>query len=315
MSAASSPAPGSHWPTLEHETTLGLMVPVSERHVFPGTPRFADVLNISQHAAGAGFEILWIADHFSFPDENGLRGAWDAWTLMAALAASVPDVHIGPMVACSAYRNPGVIAKMTEMIDEISGGRFILGLGAGWQEDEYKQFGIQFEPRVSQFEEALTIIHGLLREGEADLQGKYYQANQAKNLPRGPRPHGAPILIGSSGKRMLSLLARYADAWNTGWYGSTDGIAEKIAAVDAACEAAGRDPATVVKTVAISVAMDGYTGNRPNPIRGSVDDHLQFLNDLKGLGLRHICVGLDPCTPESIAAYQPVVDAFLSSQQ
>ena len=311
-----APSPGSHWPQLKHETTLGLMIPVSQRHVFPETPHYADILNIAEHASSSGFEVLWIADHFSFPDGNGgLRGAWDAWTLMAALAAKVQDVHIGPMVACTAYRNPGVIAKMTEMIDEISGGRFILGLGAGWQEDEYRQFGIQFEPRFSQFEEAFAIITGLLRDGEADVQGAFYQANAAKNLPRGPRPHGAPILIGSSGNKMLRLLARHADAWNTGWYGSTEGIPEKIAALNAACEAEGRDPETVVKTIGISIAMEGYTGNRPNPLEGDADAQLAFLHELKDLGFRHMVVGLDPCTQETIAAFQPVVEQFLASQR
>jgi alkanesulfonate monooxygenase SsuD/methylene tetrahydromethanopterin reductase-like flavin-dependent oxidoreductase (luciferase family) len=189
------------WPESPQDVSLGLMFPVSQRHVFPGTPHFTDVVDLTRRASAAGFETAWIADHFSFPDLAGLRGAWDAWTLMAAVAASVPDINIGPMVACTAYRNPGVIAKMTEMIDEISGGRFILGLGAGWAEPEYRQFGIRFEPRVSQFEEALRIIHGLLRNGEADVQGEWYQANEAKNLPRGPRATGAPIMIGSSGKK------------------------------------------------------------------------------------------------------------------
>ncbi|HYJ13252.1 MAG TPA: LLM class flavin-dependent oxidoreductase, partial [Thermomicrobiales bacterium] len=203
------------WPTTRRKTSLGLMVPVSDRASFVTLPRYADVLEISQVAAATGIETLWFADHFSFPGDDGLRGAWEAWTLMAAIAARVPNVTIGPMVACTAYRNPGVIAKMAEMIDEISGGRFILGLGAGWQRDEYDQFGLPFEPRVSRFEEALQIIHGLLREGRADVQGTYYQANAAQNLPRGPRPGGPPILIGSSGPRMLGLLAKYGDAWNT----------------------------------------------------------------------------------------------------
>src|SRR5690554_3220299 len=124
------------WPQTKGGTSLGLMVPVSDRATFVTMPRFNDIIGISSLAASVGFETLWFADHFSFPSDDGLRGSWDAWTLMAAVAARVPDVTIGPMVACTAYRNPGVIAKMSEMIDEISGGRFILGLGAGWQKDE-----------------------------------------------------------------------------------------------------------------------------------------------------------------------------------
>jgi alkanesulfonate monooxygenase SsuD/methylene tetrahydromethanopterin reductase-like flavin-dependent oxidoreductase (luciferase family) len=298
------------WPATRRETSLGLMVPVSEWHAFGGSPHFADILDISRTAAGIGIEALWYADHFSFGEGDEVRGFWDAWTLMAAIAASVPDVQIGPLVACTAYRNPGVIAKMTEMIQDISGGRFILGLGAGWHKPEYDQFGIQFEPRVSQFEEALKIIQGLVRDGAADLNGEHYQANRAVNLPRSASGHATPILIGSSGDRMLGLLARYADAWNTCWYGSTEGLPEKIAKLDAACERAGRDPATVVRTIGINVANDGYTGSRGNPFRGNTGETVAFLRDLEALGFRHIVIGLDTCTPRSVAAFAPVVEAF-----
>ncbi len=290
------------------------MVPVSDRATFVTTPRFSDIIDISSLAASVGFETLWYADHFSFPSDDGLRGAWDAWTLMAAVAARVPDVTIGPMVACTAYRNPGVIAKMTEMIDEVSGGKFILGLGAGWQKDEYDQFGIQFEPRVSQFEEALGIIHGLLRDGEADVQGRFHQANQARNLPRGPRPDGPPIMIGSTSPRMLSLLMTYADAWNTCWYGNTKGIPGKLQTLEVAAEKAGRDPTTIVKTIGIAVAGEGYTGSRPNPRRGDAETQLNFLYEVEDLGFTHICVGLDPCTPRAIEAYAPVVEKFLAGR-
>ena len=270
---------------------------------------------MSRIAADTGFETLWFADHFSYPSDEGLRGSWEAWTLMAAIAAQVPNVTIGPLVACTAYRNPGVIAKMAEMIDEISSGRFILGLGAGWQKDEYEQFGIPFEPRVTRFEEALQIIHGLLREeGKVDLQGTYYQANHAQNLPRGPRPDGPPILIGSGAPRMLGLLARYADAWNTCWYGSTEGIPEKIAQLEAACEKAGRDPATVVKTVGVALAGDGYTGSRPNANTGDHAAQLDFLYQLEDLGFRQIIVGLDPCTPAALEAFAPVVEQFAAGR-
>nr|MBA3379453.1 LLM class flavin-dependent oxidoreductase [Chloroflexia bacterium] len=180
MDGSSAQATGL-WPATRRGTSLGLMVPVSQRATFPDTPHFADILEISTMAESIGIEGLWFADHFSFTSETDLRGSWDAWTLMAAIAAQVPNVQIGPLVACTAYRNPGVIAKMTEMIQDISGGRFILGLGAGWHKPEYEQFGIRFEPRVSQFEEALEIIHGLIRHGEADVQGQYSQTNQAVN--------------------------------------------------------------------------------------------------------------------------------------
>jgi alkanesulfonate monooxygenase SsuD/methylene tetrahydromethanopterin reductase-like flavin-dependent oxidoreductase (luciferase family) len=298
------------WPATRRSTSLGLMVPVSERHAFGGTPHFPDILAISRTAEQVGIEGLWFADHFSFTSDTDLRGSWEDWTLMAAIAASVPEMIVGPLVACTAYRNPGVIAKMTEMIQDINGGRFILGLGAGWHKPEYDQFGIRFEPRVSQFEEALKIIHGLVRNGKADLQGEFYQANRAVNLPRSAHGSATPIMIGSVGERMLSLLARYGDGWNAAWHGSVDGIAEKIAKLDAACVAAGRDPNTVVRTIGVNIAGDGYTGSRPDPFRGSNDEKVEFLREVERLGFRHIVIGLDPCTPESVAALAPVVEAF-----
>ncbi len=299
--------PSGKWPALRRPMSLGINIPNSERALYPDTPQWADMLAMSKAAADAGFEVLWFDDHFSFTSETDLRGAWDAWTLMAGIAAVVPDIHLGPMVACTAYRNPGVIAKMTEMIEDISGGRFILGLGAGWHKPEYEQFGLRFEPRVSMFEEALEIIHDLVRTGKSDLQGTYYQANNAVNLPRGPRPEGPPILIGSTGDRMLKSLVRYADAWNSG--SSLDNIDElkaKMAKVDAACADAGRDPKTVVRTIGLTIAGEGYK-KEASALSGSVDEIVSGLKTFEDLGIDHIMVRVDPSSPENITALAPVV--------
>ncbi len=288
------------WPKMRRPTSLGINIPNSERMLFTATPYYADMLAMAQAATASGFEVLWFDDHFSFTKEDDLCGAWDAWTLMAAIAASVPDVYLGPMVACTAYRNPGVIAKMTEMTQDISGGRFILGLGAGWNKPEYDQFGIRFEPRVSQFEEAIEIIHGLIRHGEADVQGKYSQATKAVNRPRAKNGHTTPILIGSTGDRMVKSLARYADAWNTGG-GSVDDLKAKMAKVDAACNEIGRDPATVVRTAGLTIG---------DVSSGGVDEAVSSLRELEALGFHHVMVRVEPSTPETIAALAPVVEGF-----
>jgi alkanesulfonate monooxygenase SsuD/methylene tetrahydromethanopterin reductase-like flavin-dependent oxidoreductase (luciferase family) len=298
------------WPATKHPTSFGTGIPVAESKPGADSPHFADQLAMARNAADAGFESLWFADHFSFPSDSGHRGSWDVYTLIAAIAASVPDVTVGPMVACTAYRNPGVIAKMTEMIQDISDGRFILGLGAGWQKDEYDQFGLPFEPRVSRFEEALTIIHGLLRDGAVDFQGTYYQANNAVNLPRAASGPDTPILIGSTGDRMLGLLAKYGDAWNTGWGGDTEGLKAKVAKLDAALQAAGRDPGTVVRTVNLGLAADGFTGDPKSHFQGSNDEKVSFLKDIEALGFSHLNVRLDPATPETVAAFAPVIESF-----
>lgn len=304
--------PGSCWPQSDKGITLGLMVPLSEHAAFGTTPRFEDIVEIGLTARAAGFDTLWFADHFELGHgtaDDPFRGAWECFTLMAAVAARVPDLQIGSLVACTGYRNPGVIAKSTEMIDEISGGRFILGLGAGWHKPEYDHLGFPFDHRVSRFEDAIRIIHSLLRTGTADYQGEFFQANEALNIPRGPRPHGAPILVGSNGPRMLGLVAQYADAWNTVWHSSTAKAKEQLAAVNAACEAAGRDPQTLVKTAGGNLAREGYLGARPNPVPFDNAAQADLINEFRELGFAHFICGLDPATPKSVEAFAPVIEA------
>ena len=140
--------------------------------------------------------------------------------MMAALAAATSRVTIGPLVACTSFHNPALLAKQAATIDEIAGGRFVLGLGAGWNETEFRAFGFPFDHRVDRFEEAFTIIRTLLQEGAIDFDGRFYQARDCELLPR-PRPGGPPLLIGSNGPRMLRIAAPHVQAWNT-WYADTD---------------------------------------------------------------------------------------------
>jgi alkanesulfonate monooxygenase SsuD/methylene tetrahydromethanopterin reductase-like flavin-dependent oxidoreductase (luciferase family) len=227
---------------------------------------------------------------------------------MAGLASATNRIQIGSLVACTGFRNPGLVAKMTEVIDDISGGRVILGLGAGWHKPEYDAFGYPFDHRVGRFEDAMVIIHGLLREGRVDYDGEFFQARQAINRPRGPRPTGAPILVGSSGQRMLRIIARYADAWNTVWHDDPQAIVGTMAEVDAACREVGRDPATLVRTAGGNVAMPGYLGKRPDPIRGSDEEIAATILRFRDLGIHHFVAGLDPCTPESIEQFGRIIE-------
>jgi alkanesulfonate monooxygenase SsuD/methylene tetrahydromethanopterin reductase-like flavin-dependent oxidoreductase (luciferase family) len=300
------------WFEQKRPMSLGLMVPIGERSHYGGTPRFADIVELCQTAADAGFDALWFADHFTFGsrEDGGYRGIWECWTMMAGVAAAVPNLQIGSLVACTGFRNPGVIAKMTESIDEISDGRFILGLGAGWHEPEYRAFGFPFDHRYTRFEEAIRIIHPLLRTGQADLDGEFYRAEDAVNQPRGPRPTGAPILIGSNGERMLRLVARYADAWNTVWHKNTERVIPQLAKLDAVCAEIGRDPRSLVRTAGGNFAMEGYLERRPDPVRGDANEKASTLNDFRELGFRHFVCGLDPCTPETITAFGPVIEQF-----
>ncbi len=298
-----------HWPASERRMGLGLMVPISEGAAFGETPHFRDMVEMARVATDVGFDALWFADHFTFGSvEEGYRGVWDCWTMMAGVAAATEKIQIGSLVASTGYRTPGVIAKMSEAIDDISDGRFILGLGAGWHEPEYEMFGLPFDHRVSRFDEAIRIIQPLLRAGEADVQGEFFQANAAVNVPRGPQTSGPPILVGSNGPRMLRLLARYADAWNTVWHKDTTRLRDQLVKVDEACLDVGRDPATLVRTVGGNIAMEGYLGRRPDPIEGDDDAKAETIAAFRDLGIRHLICGLDPCTPASIEAFAPVIE-------
>lgn len=300
------------WFESSRPMSLGLMMPVDEESHFGPTPRFSDIVEMAQAAREAGFEALWFADHFLFEDENdgSVRGVWEVFSMMAAVAASVPDVQIGSLVACTGFRNPALIAKTAESIDEISDGRFILGLGAGWHKPEYDAFGYPWDHRVSRFEDAIQIMRPMLREGTATHEGRFFQARNAANQPRGPRQSGAPILVGSSGDRMLGIIARHADAWNTVWHGDTSRIPELMAKVDAACEEAGRDPKSLIRTAGGNIAMEPHLGRRANAFSGTVEEKAQHLHSFRELGISHFVCGLDACTPDTITAFGEVIEQF-----
>ena len=219
---------------------------------FGGTPRFSDMLAITQKSEELGFDGAWFADHFIVrnDDVQELRGVWEGWTTIAGVAAATQRISLGIFVTCVLFRNPGIIAKSAEMVDEISDGRLILGLGAGWHQPDFDMFGLPFDHRVSRFEDAVNIISPLLRNGHADFQGQYYQANDAYNLPRGPRAAegGPPILIGTKSPRMMRLTAQFADIWNSDWHHDAEEVVPMLKALDEACESVGRDPKSLVRT-------------------------------------------------------------------
>lgn len=299
------------WPASNRRMSFGLMVPLGEASHFGGleAPTFAQILGLTRAADAAGVEIAWFADHFSAPVSKDLdreRGCWEAFTLMAALAGATRDlpIHYGPLVACATFRNAGLLARMTETIDAASDGKFILGLGAGWHLPEYQAWDYPFDHRVSRFEELIHVVAQLLREGESTFSGTYVHTADAHNRPAGPRAGrgGAPILIGSTGDRMLDILARYADGWNSGWEHDIEALRPKVAKLDAACRAVGRDPETVVRTMGANLELDGAFHRRgPAVLSGSDDEIVARFLAFRDFGCDHFVVGLDPCTEEGIA--------------
>jgi probable F420-dependent oxidoreductase len=292
---------------------VGIFFPHVEREMAGRTPGWTDVLTMARTAEAMGFDSFWLPDHLLFrPDGGKPQGQWECWTLLAAIAACTSTIEIGPFVSCVGFRNPALLAKMADTVDEISGGRLILGLGAGWNEAEYTAFGYPFDHRVDRFEEAVQIIHALLRHGYVDFSGNYFSASECELRPRGPRRHGPPIMIGTNGERMLRQTALYADAWNAffWWTGNTpSGIPPLRERVDAACQEVGRDPSSLERTVCVLVELPGATGTpfSETPLRGSPEAIAESLHAYADKGITHVQLRLDPNTADGLAALGPVL--------
>ena len=293
---------------------VGVQLPEVEREV-----RWPELLDMIRAIEDLGFDSIWVGEHllYRFPD-RGPRGPWEAWTLMAAIAAATSRVEFGPLVACTNFHNPALLAKQATTIDEISGGRLVLGLGAGWNEAEFRAYGFPYDHRVDRFEEAFTIIRMLLREGAIDFDGRWYQIRDCELLPRGPRPNGPPLMIGSNGPRMLRATVPYVDSWNS-WFADTgnrpDGVPALRDLVDAACRDVGRDPAELERTVAVLVELPGgagrlqgaYSKEAPQPLTGSPAEMAEVLGGYAREGIAHVQLVLDPITVDAIQAVAPVL--------
>ena len=293
---------------------IGIQLPEVEREV-----RWPEILDMVRAIEDLGYDSVWVGEHllYRWPDREA-RGPWEAWTLMAAIAASTSRVQFGPLVACTSFHNPALLAKQASTIDEIGGGRFVLGLGAGWNETEFRAFGFPFDHRIDRFEEAFTIIRTLLREGAIDFAGRYYQARDCELLPRGPRPAGPPLMIGSRGPRMLAIALPHVDAWNVWWSdtrNSPDGVPPLRELVDRAARDAGRDPADIERTVAVLARLPGGSGRvdgsglaeAVTPLEGPPEVIAEALRAYAREGIGHVQLVLDPITRESIEALAPVL--------
>jgi len=273
-------------------------------------------------AEDVGFDSIWLGDHLLYRTPGlGTRGPWEVWTMLSALAASTSRIQLGPLVACTNFHNPAMLAKMAATVDEVSGGRLILGLGAGWNETEFRAFGFPFDRRISRFEEAFTIIRSLLRDGQVDFAGQFYEARDCELRPRPARPGGPPLLIGSKGERMLAITLPHVDAWNV-WFTDTGNRPEGIPAlrdqVDAACLAVGRDPAEVERTVAVLVRMPSgegrpqgdYAADEAPPIEGPPEYIADALRSFAREGISHVQLVVDPITLDSIEGLGPALTAL-----
>ena len=279
---------------------IGLMLPLADDE----TNGFADLRALGIAAEEGGLDSVWGADHVIFREGGETTGIHECWTVLTAIAAVTSRVEIGPLVLALPFRNPALTAKMAAELDEVSGGRLILGLGCGWHKPEFDAFGYPFDHRVSRFDEGLQVLVPLLREGRVNFAGKYHRADDAELRPRPIREGGPPILIAGKQPRMLKLVARYADQWNGAWYGHPDEaheLRERLSNLHATLDAVDRDPATLELTAGIFVAFDGAEADAPErAIRGSLDEVADALAGYAALGVNHLIAHVFPRTPEAV---------------
>ncbi|HTE63480.1 MAG TPA: LLM class flavin-dependent oxidoreductase [Solirubrobacteraceae bacterium] len=288
---------------------LGVQLPEVERDV-----RWPEYLSMAHAAEAAGFDSIWIGDHLLYRgDGRPERGPWEAWTLLSALAAATERVRLGPLVACAGFHPPGLIAKMAATIDEVSGGRFVLGLGAGWNAQEFAAFGIPYDRRVSRFEEAFAIVRGLLAGERVTVAGRHWRADDAILLP--PPARRTPLMIGSNGPRVLGIALPHVDAWNT-WYtdfgNSADGFAALNERISAAADEVGRAPEEVERSACVHVVLDRAAADRPieaPPLEGTPEQIAARLRELAEAGADEAILVVSPITERSIRALAEVVAA------
>ena len=258
-------------------------------------------------AEATGLDSVWIADHFFIQDDAGnITGMHDAWTLLGAVAAVTKRVELGPLVLCASFRTPGVIANMATTLDLISGGRLILGLGAGWHDPEYDAFDVPTDHRVGRFAESLEIVVRLLRGERVTFAGTYHSVRDAALAPEPERR--IPILVAADRPRMLRLTARWADSWNSAWYGAPDDeLEQNVAALDAALEEVGRDPSEVARTVGIDVRDPDQTagagGAGGSFVEGSIEELAGVLDAYAERGVDHLIGRLVPGNIRSVERF------------
>lgn len=310
---------------------VGVVLPIAQEDGTSAPPSYPEIRAIAKGAEDGGLDSVWVFDHLLFRFDGETTGIHECWTILAAIAEATSRVELGTIVMCTSFRNAALLAKMAATLDHVSGGRLILGIGSGWHDPEFDAFGYPTDHKVGRFEEALTIIRSLIRDGRVDLDGRWMAARDAALVP--PARSDIPILIAAKRPRMLELTARHADAWNLAWFGMPDdrwrGVRDQLVA---ACVAANRDPATLERTVGVTVR---YPDLLPATTAGAADDTAAGAADdtaadekpvppalvgddeiAAGLvayadeGTAHVIAALEPTTPEAVARFASTVRAF-----
>jgi alkanesulfonate monooxygenase SsuD/methylene tetrahydromethanopterin reductase-like flavin-dependent oxidoreductase (luciferase family) len=293
---------------------IGLVLPMEESFIDGATARWVEIRELAVRAEGIGFDTVWIPDELLWrPPDGQVRGWWECVAMTGAVAAATSRVKVGTWILSALHRNPGLTAKAVETLDEISGGRFVFGLGSGHAGRQAHAFGLPEDHVFGRFQEAVEIIVPLLRHGRAEFEGTFHAARDLEHRPVGPRPGRIPIMIGAKGPKMLRLAALHADIWS--WYveerSDLDEFGPRLAALEAACLAVGRDPATIGKSAGIIVEPTSITGSAEvlgTPIRGSPDEIADAFRAFRARGFTQIEVLLWPRTLAALDAIAPVLE-------
>lgn len=295
---------------------VGVQLPEVERRV-----TWPELFELAAAAEAIGVDSLWVGDHllYDLPD-GSVRGPWEAWTSLAALAARTSRVQLGTLVASLGFHAPAMLAKQAATVDAVSGGRLVVGVGAGWNRREYSAFGLPFDHRVDRFEEAFEIVRRLLGGEAVTFAGRYHSVDDCVLDPP-PRPGGPPLLVGSIAPRMSRITLPHVAAWNA-WFSqfgnSPEGFAEVVARMAAACAAAGRDPGEVAATAAVLLRAPTGTGRTMGddgeapvePVTGSAAQVAETLHEFAAAGATHLQVVLDPITLEGLDWLGEVLAAY-----
>lgn len=277
---------------------IGVMLPLRAQG---GSSAWQDVRAMAEAADQGGLDSVWFADHFLHRSPDGtVVGMHEAWTLLTAVGAITSRVELGHLVLCASFRDPGLTAKMAATLDEVSDGRLILGVGAGWHDPEYEAFGLPTDHRGGRFAEWLEIVARLIRGETVTFDGTYHRVREAVLAPAPGRR--IPILVAGGRPRMMRLTGTWADAWNTAWHGA---VSEKVTAdlekLERAVQVAGRPEGAVATTVGITVRdPDQTAAGNPAALAGTTAELAEALAAYRDLGVDHVIVQPEPATPRSV---------------
>jgi alkanesulfonate monooxygenase SsuD/methylene tetrahydromethanopterin reductase-like flavin-dependent oxidoreductase (luciferase family) len=298
---------------------VGVVLPMLEVPPTGEKPTWDAIRAMALRAEEVGFDTVWIPDELLWRPEEwpGPRGFWECVAMTGAVAAVTSRIEVGTWVLSALHRNPGLTAKAVETLDEVSGGRFLLGLGSGHAGQQGKAFGYPLDHTIGRYEEALQIIVPLLREGHADFTGKYHAAVDQQLRPRGPRPNRIPIMLGAHKARTMGLAVRHADIWSA--FATESSLPEAfepmLQQLDAVCAEQGRDPASLGRSVGVIMETtddhDAEEAGMGVPISGSAEEIAATLRQFAELGFTRVEIMLwenNLAGLEGLAAVLPLLD-------